>query len=157
MSKRPAPSTAGTPVHHERGSAMLLALGALGVLGLLAFVVSVLVVAEKRTSSSSYAHSRAFYSADAATEAGVHWIRGQLSPPSTVDTLNRVRASEGDSALSSDSRFAFEIQYVGKQFRPGWSTEYKDYIYRIQATGTSAEQSRAAMDINTTRLFREGY
>jgi len=141
----------------ENGSAMVLAIGVMAVLALIAIVVISVVIAEKRSSSSQYAQNRAFYSADAAGEAGVHWIKGQLSPPALVDTLNSVRAAAGFTALSSDHRYDFSVEYVGKRFRPGWSVEYKDYVYSVDAQGRSAQQSQAAVDFNGTRLYREGY
>lgn len=141
----------------ERGSAMVLAIGVLAVIAVMAVVIISVVVSEKRTSSSAYAFDRAFYSADAASEAGVNWIRGQLSPAATVDTLNHVRLSTGVIDLSTDHHYEFEVEYVGKQHRPGWSVEYKDYMYRVEADGTSAQQSQAALQVNATRLYREGY
>jgi Tfp pilus assembly protein PilX len=141
----------------ENGSAMVLAIGVMAVLALIAIVVISVVIAEKRSSSSQYAQDRAFYSADAAGEAGVHWIKTQLSPPALVDTMNSVRAAAGYTALSDDHLYDYSVGYVGKQFRPGWSVEYKDYIYRVDAQGKSAQQSKAAVDFNGTRLYREGY
>lgn len=136
---------------------MVLALGVLAVVAILAVVVLTIVISEKRTSSAQYANDRAFYSADAATEAGVNWVRGQLSPAATVDTLNHVRLPAGMVNLSTDHHYDFEVEYLGKQHRPGWSAEYKDYMYRVEASGTSAQQSQAALDVNATRLYREGY
>lgn len=141
----------------ERGSTMVLALGAMAVLAVIAIVVMSIVIAEKRASSSQYANDRAFYSADAAGEAGVHWIRNQLSPPALVDTSNAVRAPSGYTALGDDHFYDFGVDYVGKQFRPGWSVEYKDYIYRVETTGRSGQQSNAALEFNATRLYRGGY
>jgi Tfp pilus assembly protein PilX len=142
---------------NERGSALVFAIGVMAVLAVLALVITSVVINEKRTSSAEYAYNRAFYSADAASEAGVHWIRGQLSPPATVDTVNNVRVSTGPATLSANHSYEFGVQYVTKQFRPGWSVEYKDYVYRVEATGSSSQSSQAAMQVNATRLYREGY
>jgi Tfp pilus assembly protein PilX len=142
---------------HERGSAMVLAIGVLAVVAILAIVIIAVVVSEKRTSSSAYAQDRAFYSADAATEAGVNWIRNQRSPGAIMDSLNTVGTSAGTVALSTDHRYTFDVRYVRRQYRPGWSVEYKDYVYRVEAQGTSAQQSQAALEANATRLYREGY
>lgn len=143
--------------HNERGAAMLLALGVMAVLAVLAIVVISIVIAEKRTSSTEYATDRAFYSADAAGEAGVNWLRRQLSPPALLDSLNGVRLRAGNTALADDHLYDFDVQYVRKQFRPGWSVEYKDYVYRVEATGNSAQNANAVIDLNATRLYREGY
>lgn len=145
------------PARDQRGSAMVLAIGVLAVLGVLAIVILAVVIGEKRTESSEYAHDRAFHSADAAGEAGVNWIRGQLSPAALVDTLSNVRLSTGVENIATDHRYEYNVRYVTKQFRPGWSVEYKDYTYTVSTTGTSAQQSQAALDVNATRLYREGY
>ncbi len=141
----------------ERGSAMVLALGVLTVVAILAIIIIAVVVSEKRTSASAYAQDRAFYSADAATEAAVNWIRNQRSPAAIVDSVNTVGTSAGTVALATDHSYTFDVTYVRRQFRPGWSAEYKDYVYRIETEGTSAQQSQAALEVNATRLYREGY
>jgi hypothetical protein len=141
----------------ERGSTMVLALGVMAVVAVIAIVVISIVIAEKRASSSQYANDRAFYSADAAGEAGVHWIRTQLSPPALVDTASAVRLPSGFTALGDDHLYDFGVDFAGKRFRPGWSVEYKDYIYRVEAAGRSAQLSNAELDFNATRLYREGY
>lgn len=145
------------PSNPERGSAMVLAIGVLAVLAVLAIVVLTVVIGEKKTSSSEYAYNRAFYSADAASEAGVHWLRRQPSPPALVDTLNHVFTQSTFTNVSDDQQYLVNVQYVSKRFRPGWSTEYKDYVFLVQASGASAQQSAAAVEVGATRLYREGY
>lgn len=141
----------------ERGAALVLAIGVLAVLAVLAIVIMSVVLSEKKTASAEYAYDRAFYSADAAGEAGVHWIHNQLAPPQTVDSLNNVRAAGAFVALASDHEYTFNVQYVAKRFRPGWSTEYKDYVFQVSARGQSAQQSQASAELSATRLYREGY
>jgi hypothetical protein len=141
----------------ERGSTMVLALGVLAVVAVIAIVVMSIVIAEKRASSSQYANNRAFYSADAAGEAGVNWLRANGSPPALVDTSSAVRLPSGYIALGDDHLYDFGVDYVGKRFRPGYSTDCKDYIYRIEAVGKSARQSNAELEFNATRMYREGY
>jgi Tfp pilus assembly protein PilX len=144
-------------VSNERGVAMVLVLGVLAALAVLAMVVLVIVVSEKRTSSAEYSNDRSFYSADAAGEAGIAWIRRLPSPPSLVDTLGRVSVAQGYRTLSQNHRYKYDVKFVGKQVRPGWSVEYTDYEYEVQASGTSAPQAEAAVELKATRMFREGY
>lgn len=140
----------------ERGSAMVLAIGVLAVLAVLAIVIIAVVVSEKRISVSAYSQDRAFYSADAATEAGANWLLNQRSPAATLDTANTV-LPPATVALSGDRSYSFDVKYVSRQYRPGWSVEYKDYTYVVEASGTSAQQSQAALKVNASRLYREGY
>ena len=145
------------PVNNERGAAMVLVLGVLATLAVLALVVMGVTVSEKRTQFTEYANNRSFYSADAAGEAGVAWIRVQPSPPSIVDAQNHVSVSAAYTNLSPDHRYKYDVKFVRKRFRPGWSTEYKDYEYVVEANGASVQQAQAAVELGASRLFREGY
>jgi Tfp pilus assembly protein PilX len=141
----------------QRGSAMVLAIGVLAVIAVMAIVIVAIVISEKRTSASAYTQDRAFYSADAATEAGSNWLLNQLSPAATVDSVNTVLPSQTGIVLGTDRSFTYGISYVSRRFRPGWSAEYKDYVYNVQGTGTSVQQSQAKLQVNASRLYREGY
>lgn len=142
---------------NERGSALVMALGALAVLAVIAIAVVAIVVSEKRTGSSEYAGSRAFYSADAASEAGVNWLRLQYSPPVQLDTLKRVRKDSTYTTMDYSNRYKCDVAFVKKRYRSGWSSEFKDYEYRVDASGASAQQSQSAIELKATRLYREGY
>ena len=142
---------------NERGAAMVLVLGVLAVLAVLALVVMRLVMSEKRTQFTDYANNRSFYSADAAGEAGLAWIRQQPSPPSLVDSLSHVSVSDAYTALSNDHLYKYDVQFVRKKYRPGWSLEYKDYEYLVQANGMSAQQAESAVELGAMKMFKEGY
>ena len=142
---------------NERGSAMVMALGVLAVLAVLAVVVVAIVVSEKKTSLYDYSGSRSFYSADAATEAGANWILLQPAPPPVVDGSQHVFVAAGFTSLSTDHQYKYDIQFVRKRPRPGWSIEYKDFEYGVSATGASAQGSQANVQMGATRLYREGY
>lgn len=148
-------------MHHrpsnERGSALVMALGALTVLALIAIVIVTIVISEKRTSTSDYAGSRSFYSADAASEAGVNWLEHQYTPAPVVDTLSHVFRADTFTTIGENNGYQFNVQYVRKRYRAGWSTEYKDYEYRVDAVGQSAQDASANVRVGATRLYREGY
>lgn len=141
----------------ERGSALVLAIGVMAVLAILALVIVAVVVSEKKTALADFSGMRSFYSADAASEAGVNWLRNQSIPPQIIDVNNNVFLSGGYTALSTNNQYKFDIQYQRKAVRPGWSIEYKDYTYAVTATGASAQSSQSAISLGVTRLYREGY
>ncbi|MBI5169268.1 MAG: hypothetical protein HZA61_07250 [Candidatus Eisenbacteria bacterium] len=141
----------------ERGAALVMVLGVLAVLAVLAAIAITIVTSEKKTALSDYTNQRSFYSADAASEAGVNWIQRQTSPPSLVDTLSHVFKANEYVTLEGDNRYQYDVTYTRKRFRPGWSVEYKDYEYTVDARGASAQQSEAAVQVTATRLYREGY
>ena len=141
----------------ERGAAMVLVLGVLAALAILALVVMSITVSEKKTESADYDNNRSFYSADAASEAGVAWIRRQPNPPALVDTLSHVSVSTAYTTLNDDDRYKYDVKFVRKRFRPGWSVEYKDYEYLVEARGASAQLSESAVELGATKAFKEGY
>jgi Tfp pilus assembly protein PilX len=141
----------------ERGSALLLSIGVLVILAVIAVVIVSIAVSEKKAQFSTFTQSRAFYSADAAGEAGINWIRIQPGPPSIVDAANHVFVAGSYIPLSTDHSYKYDVTFVRKHFRPGWSLEYKDFEYLIDADGTSVQQSQAGIAVNATRLFKEGY
>lgn len=141
----------------ERGSALILAIGSLVVLAAIAVVIVSIAVSEKKSQFATYTHSRAFYSADAAGEAGINWIRMQLSPPGLLDAQKNVFVAGGFTALSTDHSYKYDVRFVRKHFRPGWSLEYKDFEYLIEADGASVQQSEAAIEVSAMRLYKEGY
>ena len=136
---------------------MVMALGVLAVLAVLAMVVVAVVVSEKKTALFDYSGSRSFYSADAATEAGANWILQQSAPPPVVDANSNVFVAAGYTALSNDHSYKYDVQFIRKRPRPGWSIEYKDFEYAVSATGASAQGSQSAIQLGATRLYREGY
>jgi Tfp pilus assembly protein PilX len=141
----------------ERGSAMVMALGALAVLAVIAIVVVAVVVSEKRTSLSDYTSVRSFYSADAASEGGVNWLSHEYTPASVVDSTNHVYVASVYTTIGAQNGYKFNVTYITKRYRSGWSVEYKDYQYRVDASGQSAQQATAAIELDATRLYREGY
>jgi hypothetical protein len=136
---------------------MVVALGALVLLAVIALCSVAVVASEKRTGFSEYTGARSFYSADAASEAGVNWIKRQYTPPPVVDTANRVYAANTYTPTMDNNRYKFDIAYMRKRYRSGWSSEWKDYEYRVDALGASARESEAAIELRATRLYQEGY
>lgn len=145
------------PEQNERGSAMVMALGALTVLAVIAVVAIAVVITEKRTAQSDYTGARSFYSADAASEAGVHWLRHQYTPPAVIDTALHVRVTTTLTSNGPADGYRFDVEFVRKRYRAGWSVEYKDYEYHVDAIGASAQQSASNIEVRATRLYREGY
>jgi hypothetical protein len=142
---------------NERGSAMVLVICVLVVLSAIAVYVVSVATSDKRASFSEYTYNRAFYSADAASEAGLNWIRTQPSPPPILDADNNVRDAGALTNLGAGHSYRFGVQYVNKRFRPGWSLEFKDYEFAVEADGASARSAEAAVDVVAWRLYREGY
>ncbi|MCX5801049.1 MAG: hypothetical protein NTX17_06645 [Candidatus Eisenbacteria bacterium] len=142
---------------NNKGIAMVTALAFITCLALLAAIIIAVAISEKKITSNEYAHGRSFYSADAAGEAAINWLRAQSSPPGIVDEDDHVFVPVGYSNLSQDHRYQFRITYLRKTTRPGWGAEYKDFEYNIEAVGASSQESESQIVVQASRLFKEGY
>jgi hypothetical protein len=145
---------------NESGFAMVVALSFVLGLGLLAVIVMVVSSTEKNTAFNDYTYTRSFYAADAGGEAAINWLRIQGSPPGMLDPEKHVHLPTGYDNLNQykdDHKFKFDITYVRKRLRPGWSVEYKDFEYAIESDGASVADAESEVEVNALRLFKEGY
>lgn len=141
----------------NRGIAMVMTLVIITCLALLAVVIVSVSILEKKTTFNEYTSMRSFYSADAGSEAAVNWLVLQSYPPDMVDTDKHVFVPADFSELSTDHKYQFEITYIRKKIRPGWSPQYKDFEYVIIAEGESVQESESEISLHARRLFKEGY
>lgn len=144
-------------VENNSGYAMVITLAFITALGLLAAIIIGVATSEKQTTFNETTHTQAFYSADAGGEAAINWLRFQNSPPPQLDTNGHVFVPTGFTPLTTKNDYRYDIEYQGKQFRPGWSQEYKDFRYQIESDGASSQNSEASVEVRALRLYREGY
>jgi Tfp pilus assembly protein PilX len=146
-----------TLIRNDRGYAMVVALSFIAGLTLLAVIIITVSISEKRTAFNEYSHSRSFYAADAGGEAAINWLRIQNSPPNLLDAQKHVFVPTGYDTLTDDHKYRFDVTYIKKKTRVGWSHDYKDFEYTIDADGTSVKESESEVEVQVRRLFKEGY
>lgn len=144
-------------IENNKGYAMVITLAFITALGLLAAIIIGVATTEKQTAFNETSHTQAFYSADAGSEAAINWLRFQNAPPPQLDTNGYVFVPSGYTTLNTKTDYRYDVQYQGKQWRPGWSHEYKDFRYQIQSDGASSQSSEARIEVQALRLYREGY
>ena len=145
---------------NESGFAMVVAMAFVLGLGLLAVIVMTVASTEKNTSFNEYTYTRSFYAADAGGESAINWLRIQGSPPGLLDPQNHVFVPTGYIDLDTnklDHKYKFDVTYILKRPRAGWSTEYMDFEYQIDSDGASVGDSESGVEVNARRLFKEGY
>lgn len=142
---------------NNEGYAMVVALSFITGLALLATIIVAVATSEKKTSFNDFTYSRSFYSADAGGEAAINWLRLQTSPP-IKDNVNNVFVPTGFDTLTADHKYKHNVAYTRKRPRAGWDfKQYKDFEYKVEADGSSVQQSEAEVELQVLRLFREGY
>jgi len=148
---------------NERGSAMVTALFFLVGLAVAAAVIAMVATSHKRVSENDYTHSRAFYSADAGSESAINWLRLSNTPPTIVDAqTQKVRSMNDYTHLNVDGNsennmYKYDATFNRAHFRPGWSKEYMDFDYTVDADGSSSVQSSSQIEVQVSRLFKVEY
>jgi len=149
-----------TILSNESGFAMIIAMAFVLGLALLAAIIMAVSSTEKNTSFNEYSYTRSFYAADAGGEAAINWLRIQGSPPGFLDSDQHVYVPTGYDDLDTynqDHKYKYELTYLRKRPRAGWSTEYKDFEYEIESDGSSVSDAQTEVEVNALRLFKEGY
>jgi len=150
-----------TNLSNDRGSALVVALLFILGLTLTAAIVVRIAGGEKHVAFNDYTHTRAFYSSDAGGEEAINWIRTRRVAP-TPDAQSKVRNQGSYTDLvvagsTEENKYKNSITYDGRRYRPGWSREYVDYDYTITSDGASVQQSSTVVEVQASRLFRQGY
>jgi len=145
-------------IQNEKGSALVTTLFFLLGLAVTGAIIAGIASSEKRVTYNEYTHTRAVHSSDAGSEEAINWIRNitgpsdVLVPPSTVvkdlATFNSLPTTE-------DNRYRYDVTYTGRDYRPGWPPEYKDYRFTIDAQGASSKESEAELEVQADRLLRD--
>ena len=136
---------------------MVSAIAFIAILAVIATASIWIAGSEKKVSFSGETHQNSFYAADAGGEAGINWIRTQANPPGFIGTTKDVYNQASYTSLDNDQEYRFDMTYVRKRPRPGWSTEYKDFDYRLLSDGSSVNNNQSQLELNLSRLFKEGY
>ncbi len=145
------------PIQGEKGFAMITALAFIAILAVIATVSIWIAGSEKKVSFSSETHQGSFYAADAGGEAGINWLRTQPNPPDFIGTTKDVYNQATYTDLDDNQQYKFDMTYVRKKPRPGWSIEYKDFDYLVLSDGSSTNNSQSQLELTLSRLFKEGY
>lgn|GEM_PF-3086859 len=158
----------GQLLRSNRGSALVATMIFILALGLTATVITWVTSSERRVSHNDYAHTRAFYSSDAGSEAALNWIRIQTMPPPTVLLQNGDKFVMKDSTFSyvqSDQKYMSDVKHkidantgrIVRRHRPGWDNSWQDFAYIVDTQGESADKSAARIEVQADRLFRLAY
>ncbi|HPF70565.1 MAG TPA: PilX N-terminal domain-containing pilus assembly protein [Candidatus Krumholzibacteria bacterium] len=138
------------------GFALVTALLVVLVLSVLAVGVAWIASSERRSTFAASTHSSAQLAADAGTEAGIHFLRVAEMPPA-VTAAGGVVMTTGTVPLQGSQTFAFDCEYTGRSFRPGWGIEYPDFDYRIRSQGNASIDAESRARVLASRMFRMGY
>ena len=149
-------------ITNEKGSALVTTLFFLLGLAVTGAIIAGIASSEKRVSYNEYTHTRAVHSSDAGSEEANNWIRNIQGPQSlqvpattVVRDLQNYTDLPTNYAQGEDNRYRYDVTFAGRDFRPGWPPEFKDYRFTIDAVGASSRESEAELEVQADRLLRD--
>ncbi len=141
----------------QEGFALVTSLLIVLVLSVIALAAVMLSSTEKRSTFAEGVHMTAVFSADAGSEAAIHFLRMSDTPPKIIDQADNVVHALANESLEGPQEFDTEAQYVRRRPKAGWGTQFVDYDFRVESSGRAAADGRSDVDLVASRLFREGY
>ncbi|HET6463947.1 MAG TPA: hypothetical protein VFH33_09120 [Candidatus Krumholzibacteria bacterium] len=147
----------------ERGTAMVTTLFFIIGLTVAAAVIAMVTTSEKRVAHNDYTHSRSYYSSDAGSESAINWLRLRNEPPTIVDVATKAVVKQNQYTdidvpnHTEENKFKYDTIYDRPRFRPGFSKEYRDLDYTINAEGASVSKSSSLVEVQVSRLFKLEY
>ena len=114
----------------EEGSVLVVALLILVLLTLIGISATRTGEIELQISGNEKYHKIAFYAAESGWEVAVSWLDDQY-PPSTTSSVAGPTTMPGDN----NTTYSYSTSFDGAEHAPGYSTEFKRYIYQIDSTG----------------------
>ena len=155
-----------TVLTNENGSALVFAIMILVLLTLISIFTSNSSTNEVRISTNQRFNQMAFFAAESGWQVAVNRL-DLAFPPVTTDSgldmssgqvaLSSSKYSNPDSfAFGSTTGYSVTAQFEGTAYAPGYSTDFKQYIYGITSTGTGPANSQCQVTIRSRKIVYVG-
>jgi Tfp pilus assembly protein PilX len=149
-------------IRNETGSALVTTLFFLLGLAVTGAIIAGIASSEKRVTYNEYTHTRALHSSDAGSEEAINWVRNITGPSAVIvapatKVLDQQNFSDltAQYATGENNQYRYDVTYDGRDYRPGWPPEYKDYRFTIDSEGASSQESEAVLEVQADRLLRD--
>ena len=93
----------------------------------------------------------AFYAAESGWQVGIHWLDTRY-PPVTAAVEERTAAMPADDAIT----YAYSASFDGAVHAPGYSTEFRRYMYTVNSAGHSPGNAHARIAVTAGKVFYAG-
>lgn len=135
-------------VNNQEGSTIVIALIVLVVVTIIGVFAINTSITEKKISTNQLLHKLAFYCAESGWEFMVNWLDDQY--PHITSTVNQ-------NGNLTDCNYAAQSDFAGVEHNlPGYSTEFKRYLYSVSSTGTTERGSSSDITVTAGKIVYVG-
>lgn len=149
-------------ISNQKGSVLVVAMLIMVLLSILGISAIRTATTEVRISANERLHKSAFYAAESGWQVAVGWLDGQY-PMVTLDTGTDVSganltfsagkyASPDPVPQANQTNFAAAADYLTAGIAPGYSADFKRFLYEIAATGSGARNASAQLTVTAGKV-----
>jgi Tfp pilus assembly protein PilX len=153
-------------VTNESGSVLVIALIILVLLTVIGIAATRTSDIELQISGNEKFHRLAFYGAESGWQVAVSWFDDQYPEITTnmgLDTsggtinFTSVKYNNPDTVSLTDSTYTADVTFLEAQGNiPGYSSEFKRYIYGIESTGTGPGNAQSKLTVTAGKIVYVG-
>jgi len=136
---------------NEDGSALAIALIMMVLLTLIGVSASRTSEIELKISGNDKVHKMAFYASESGWQVGANWLDSRYPPITTS-------SSAGPTAMPSNTTltYSYSSTFDGAVFAPGYSTEFRRFMYTINATGNAPGDAQSSITVTAGKIVDVG-
>ena len=136
---------------NEDGSALAIALMMVVLLTLIGVSASRTSEIELKISGNDKVHKMAFYASESGWQVGGNWLDSRY-PPITTSSSAGPTAMPGNTTLT----YSYSTTFDGTVFAPGYSTEFRRFMYTINATGEAPRDAQSSITVTAGKIVDVG-
>lgn len=136
---------------NEDGSALVIALVMLVLLTLIGISASTTSEIELKISGNDKLHKMAFYTAESGWQVGANWLDSNY-PPVVSSTSVAPTGMPSNNTLT----YSYSTTFDGAVFAPGYSTEFRRFMYTINSTGNAPGGALSNISVTAGKIVHVG-
>ena len=150
----------------EKGSAILIAVFVLFILTLLGLYGNTNSAVDIQVASNDRDYIHVFYAAESGWQVAVSWLDAQYPLPTvnigldmsggSVSFTSSKYATPDSNSLDTDNSYKAIAEYSGTQKAPGYSTDFRSFMYTITATGSGAQNAESQVAVTAQKIEKVG-
>lgn len=150
----------------EKGSAILIAVFVLFILTLLGLYANTSSTVDMHIASNDRDYVQVFYAAESGWQVTVSWLDAQYPLPTvnigldmsggSVNFTSSKYATPDSNSLDNDNSYKAIAEYSGTQKAPGYSTDFRSFMYTVTATGNGNQNAESQVAVTAQKIEKVG-
>ncbi len=136
---------------NEDGSALVISLIMLVLLTLIGISASTTSEIELKISGNDKLHKMAFYTAESGWQMGANYLDSQYPPITSSSSVTDIWMPSNPTL-----KYSYSTTFDGAVFAPGYSTEFRRFMYTINSTGNAPGSAQSQIRVTAGKIAYVG-